>query len=317
MSRNQVAMWLAFIACLAIAPYVFSGSYAITMLSVMGCLIVVCLSYNILLGQGGMLSFGHAVYVGLGSFAAIHAMQSTAVPLALVPIVGGIGGAMAAVVFGYLATRTSGTAFAMITLATGELVAAAASMYPGWSGGESGVSANRVYGSSIFGMTFASQTQVYWLIAVYCVVCAALMYYFTATPLGRMLNAVRDNAERVDFLGFDARQVRYRAFIVSGFFAGVGGGLLAINFEIVTLADSVSLLRSGNYLLFTFLGGAGFFFGPVIGAVLMVFATLWFSSFTPAWLLYTGVLFVVMVMYAPSGIAGIWSKLSPIGKVTR
>ncbi|HSH92278.1 MAG TPA: branched-chain amino acid ABC transporter permease, partial [Ramlibacter sp.] len=127
---------------------------------------------------------------------------------------------------------------------------------------------------------------------------------FTRTPLGRMLNAVRDNPERVEFVGYDTQKVRYIAFILAAFFAGVSGGLAALNFEIVT-SEVVGGPRSGAYLLFTFLGGATFFFGPIIGAILMVLAFVLLSEFTKAWLLYLGLVFLFMVMYAPGGIASL------------
>jgi branched-chain amino acid transport system permease protein len=130
------------------------------------------------------------------------------------------------------------------------------------------------------------------------------MYAFTRTPLGRMLNAVRDNPERVEFVGYDTQKVRYLAFIIAGFFAGISGGLAALNFEIVT-AEVVGAARSGAYLLFTFLGGATFFFGPIIGGVLMVLALILLSELTKAWLLYLGLIFLFMVMYAPGGIAAL------------
>jgi ABC-type branched-subunit amino acid transport system permease subunit len=104
------------------------------------------------------------------------------------------------------------------------------------------------------------------------------MYAFTLTPLGRMLNAVRDNPERVEFVGYSTQRVRYLAFMIAGFFAGIGGALAAINFEIVNASDSLSAVRSGGYLLFTFLGGATFFFGPMIGAVLLVLASVLLSG---------------------------------------
>ena len=131
------------------------------------------------------------------------------------------------------------------------------------------------------------------------------MFAFTGTPLGRILNAVRDNPERVEFIGYNTQRVRYFAFIIAGFFAGIGGGLAAINFEIVAGADSLSIVRSGGYLLFTFLGGATFFFGPIIGAVLLVLASVLLSELSKAWLLYLGLVFLFMVMYAPGGIASL------------
>jgi branched-chain amino acid transport system permease protein len=307
---GRYVIWTVFALALAIAPHLFTSSLALTMLSQIGYLIVILLSYNILLGQGGMLSFGHAVYVGLGSFIAIHAMNLASkggmpIPLVLIPIVGGLGGMFFAALFGVVTTKKSGTTFAMITLGIGELVASMALMFPGFFGGEGGVTTNRVYGQPFLGLTFGPQIQVYYLVAIYCFVCTAAMYAFTGTPLGRILNAVRDNPERVEFVGYNTQRVRYFAFIVAGFFAGVGGGLAAINFEIVNAADSLSGIRSGGYLLFAFLGGAIFFFGPIIGAVLLVFASIFLSELTKAWLLYLGLVFLFMVMYAPGGVASL------------
>ena len=130
------------------------------------------------------------------------------------------------------------------------------------------------------------------------------MFAFTRTPLGRMLNAVRDNPERVEFIGYSTQRVRYLSFVIAGFFAGIAGGMYALNFEIAT-AEVVGAARSGAYLLFTFLGGATFFFGPIIGAVLMVVGFALFSEVTKAWQLYLGLIFMFMVMYAPGGIASL------------
>ncbi len=302
-------IWSLFALLLIFAPKVFTSGLGVTMLSQMGIAIIACLSYNILLGQGGMLSFGHAVYSGLGSYMAIHALNmvskgSLPIPVSLLPIIGGFTGMFFAMLFGYVTTRKSGTPFAMITLGMAELVFAMSLMFSEFFGGEAGVSGNRVVGQAVFGISFGPGTQVYYLIAVYTFVCVALMFAFTRTPLGRILNAVRDNPERVEFIGYSTQRVRYMAFIISGFFAGIAGGLGVILFEIVT-AEVVGPLRSGGYLLFTFLGGATFFFGPVIGGVLLVLASVLLSEITKAWLLYLGLVFLFMVMYAPGGIASL------------
>jgi branched-chain amino acid transport system permease protein len=304
-------VWSLFALLLLVAPMVWTTSLAHTMLSQMGIAIIVCLSYNMLLGQGGMLSFGHAVYSGLGSFLAIHALNMVAkgslplpLPVSLIPIVGGLAGLLFAVVFGWVTTKKAATPFAMITLGIGELVYASSLMFPEFFGGEGGISSNRVTGPKPFGITFGPQIQLYYLIAVYTFICTALMFAFTRTPLGRMLNAVRDNPERVEFVGYDTQKVRYIAFMISAFFAGISGGLAALNFEIVT-SEVVSGYRSGAYLLFTFLGGATFFFGPIIGGILMVLAFVLLSEVTKAWLLYLGLVFLFMVMYAPGGIASL------------
>ena len=306
---SRILVWGLFAAVLIVAPYLFTSSFGVTVLSQMGIAIIACLSYNMLLGQGGMLSFGHAVYTGLGSYVAIHALNSVSggnlpLPVSLVPLAGGVAGMGFAALFGYVTTRKAGTTFAMITLGLAELVFAMSLMVPEFFGGEGGVSGNRVTGHPVMGITFGPATQVYYLIAVYTFLSVAAMFAFTQTPLGRMLNAVRDNPERVEFVGYNTQRVRYTAFIIAGFFAGISGGLGALNFEIVT-AEVVGAARSGAYLLFTFLGGATFFFGPIIGAVLMVLAFVLFSEFTKAWLLYLGLIFLFMVMYAPGGFASL------------
>ncbi|WKB53266.1 branched-chain amino acid ABC transporter permease [Eleftheria terrae] len=302
------AVWSGYALVLLVAPLLFSSSLAMTMLSQMGIAIIACLAYNMLLGQGGMLSFGHAVYSGLGAFLTMHTLNavssgSLAMPVSLLPLVGGLTGLGFAVLLGWVTTKKSGTPFAMITLGVGELVWAMSLMFPEFFGGEGGITGDRVTGTTL-GISFGPQIQLYYLIALYCFVCTGLMFAFTRTPLGRMLNAVRDNPERVEFIGYSTQVVRYLAFILSGFFAGIAGGLGALNFEIVT-AEVVGAARSGAYLLFVFLGGATFFFGPIIGAVLMVIAFVLLSELTKAWLLYLGLVFLFMVMFAPGGIASL------------
>ena len=308
-NMGRVVVWSGFALALIVAPLLFKSSLALTMLSQMGYMIVICLSYNVLLGQGGMLSFGHAVYSGLGSFFVVHALNlatagKLALPVSLMPLVGGLAGLAFAALLGYVTTKKAATPFAMITLGVGELVFAMSLMFPGFFGGEGGISTNRVIGAPVLGITYGPQIQVYYLIAVYCFLSTAALFALTRTPLGRMLNAVRDNPERVEFIGYNTQIVRYLAFMIAGFFAGIGGGLSALNFESVT-AEALSGLRSGGFLLFTFLGGAMFFFGPIIGGVLLVLAFVLFSEITKAWQIYLGLVFLLMVMFAPGGISSL------------
>ncbi|MES2047945.1 MAG: branched-chain amino acid ABC transporter permease [Pseudomonadota bacterium] len=302
-------IWSSFALVLILAPLLFSSGGSLSLLSTMGTVMIFGLSFNMLLGQGGMLSFGHAVYSGLGAFFAIHTMNlvgngSLNFPITLLPLVGGFAGILFGILFGYVTTKKSGTTFSMITLGIVELVFACSLMFPGFFGGEGGVSSNRVVGQAFLGVTYGPQIQVYYLISFWLFVSTIGMYAFTQTPLGRLANAVRDNPERVEFIGYDTQWVRYLTLILSAFFAGIAGGLSAINFEIVS-AENVSAIRSGAVLLFTFIGGIGFFFGPMIGAILGVVLTVILSDITKAWQLYLGLFFILIVMYAPGGIASI------------
>jgi len=303
------SIWVLFAAVLLVLPHLFSSNLALTMLCQIGIVSISCVSFYLLLGEGGMLSFGHAVYTGMGGYFAIHALNAWGkgeyfIPVSLLPLVGGLGSLVLAFFLGFVSTRQSGTTFAMITLGTSELIASMALMFSDFFGGEAGLSSNRVTGHAVLGITFGPQIEVYYLIAVYCFLGVLLMYLFTQTPLGILLNAVRDNPMRVGFIGYNTRRIRWFAFMISGFFAGVAGGLAALNFELVN-SEVVGPVRSGAYILFTFLGGTQAFFGPIIGAVLLVLTTNLFSELTKAWLLYLGLIFYISVMYLPGGIASL------------
>ena len=314
-------LWSATALVFLAAPHIFTGGFALTMLTQMGTLIIFALSYNMLLGQGGMLSFGHAVYSGLGAYATVHVLNFIGkgqfyVPVPLLPLVGGFAGLAFGVLFGYVTTRRAGTTFALISLGIGEMVFACVLMLPGFFGGEAGISTNRVVGAPILGLTFGPALQVYYLVALWCFLCIAAMFALTHTPLGRIANAVRDNPERAEFVGYNTQHVRFLQLVLSSFFAGVSGALSCINFEIVS-AENVSAIRSGGVLLATFIGGVPFFFGPILGAVVFIFFVVALSGFTKAWLLYLGLFFVLMVLYAPGGIASLILMQIPLLRAGR
>ncbi|MGH8764521.1 MAG: branched-chain amino acid ABC transporter permease [Burkholderiales bacterium] len=309
-------IWGATAALMAVLPLYFRQGFALTLMSQMGIAIIFTLSYNMLLGQSGMLSFGHAVYSGLGAYIAVHVLNLSSkgqlwMPVSLLPLVGGLAGAFFGVLFGYVTTKRAGTTFAMITLGIGELVFSCSLMFPEFFGGEGGITVNRVFGQPFLGLTFGPAIQVYYLIALWCLASMALMYAWSHTPLGRMANAVRDNPERAEFVGYDTQKVRWFTLIISAFFAGIAGALACVNFEIVT-AENVSAVRSGGVLLAAFIGGVGFFFGPVIGACLFVYFVVALSDHTKAWLLYLGLFFMMMVMFAPGGIASLIMMQLPV-----
>ena len=311
-------VWGGTALLMIVLPLIFTAGFTLTLLSQIGVGIIFALSYNMLLGQGGMLSFGHAVYSGLGAYFTVHAINliskgSFYFPVTLTPLIGGLAGMIFGVIFGYVTTKKSGTTFAMISLGIGEMVFACSLMFAGFFGGEAGISTNRVIGKAFLGITYGPAIQVYYLIVGWALVCMVAMFAWTQTPLGRMANAVRDNPERAEFVGYDTHMVRFLTLVLSGFFAGIAGGLSCINYEIVT-AENVGAVRSGGVLLATFIGGAGFFFGPIIGIVVFFTMVTAVGAMTQAWLFYLGILFLLMVLYAPGGFASLIVMHVPVIK---
>ena len=307
-ARARLAAWGAFAAVLVVAPLVFSKGFALSLLCQMGIVVVFALSYNMLLGQTGLLSFGHAVYYGLGALFTIHALNMVPAgwrfPVTLMPLVGGAAGLVFGIVFGYVTTRRAGTTFAMISLGVGEMVAACSLMFPAFFGGEAGVSGNRSVGAPFLGLTYGPQIQMYYLIAAWLFLATVAMYALSRTPLGRMANAVRDNPERAQFVGYDPQTVRFLMVALSGFFAGIAGGLAALNYEIVS-AESLSARTSGLVLLATYLGGIGFFGGPIVGAVAITLMQTLLALVTKAWPFYFGAVFLLTVLFVPGGLASL------------
>jgi branched-chain amino acid transport system permease protein len=298
-------------------PYVpgLDGNFGRSLLSQMGIAAVFALSYNLLLGQTGLLSFGHAVYFGLGAYASIHLMRAIAggwpIPMPLVPLAGAAAGLLFGMLFGAVTTRRAGVVFALISLGMGELVFAAMRILQGFSGGEEGITANRGAGPHLFGLTLGPQIQVYYVIAFWAMLAALLMAAFLRTPVGRMCNAVRDNPERAAFVGYDPVRVRFVAFSVAAAFAGLAGGLHAINYEIVA-SEAVGAGRSGGVLLMAYIGGVNHFFGAILGAITLTWLQVSLSDYTTAWQLYLGLFFIAAVLYAPGGLSGLLSMHRPI-----
>jgi branched-chain amino acid transport system permease protein len=204
----------------------------------------------------------------------------------------------------------------MISLGVGELMAASSLIFDRFFGGEEGITTNRAKAPLLFGLSFTKDREVYYLIAAWVLVAAAAMYAFSRTPIGRMANAVRDNPERAEFVGYSQRWVRFVSFCAAGLFAGIAGGLFAINYEILT-AENMGLTASGAVLLMTYIGGIGFFAGPILGAVVFTFLQSMLSDYTGIWLLYLGALFLATVLFVPAGLAGVLMLHAPAWRAGR
>ncbi len=306
-------VWAAAAVVLGGLPLVFDSVLSVGILNQMLIAVLFALSYNTLLGQGGLLSFGHAVYFGLGGYVAAHALRLTELgslnlPLVLLPLAGAAGGLLAAVLLGSVSTRRGGTAFTMISLGLGELLAAAALILVAFFGGEAGISGDRTAGAALLGVSFASETQVYYHAAVWVFLGALCLAAFRQTPAGRLAMAVRDNPLRAQCLGYSAARVRLLCFVVAGTFAGMAGALFAIHNEIIT-SQALGTANAGQVLLMCFLGGTGYFLGPVIGAVLLTLCTALLSGWTTLSTLYLGLLFVGCVLFLPEGLSSLLVQL--------
>lgn len=305
---RKTSIWIAFLVALFGLPQIFDSILAVSILNQMAIAIVFALSYNMLLGQGGMLSFGHAVYFGLGGFLSVHALiliefETMVFSILWVPLIGGLFGLLAALFIGSFSTHKAGTVFAMISLGIGELIAASSLIFSSFFGGEAGISGDRTFGPLFFGVDFAQNIEIYYLAAVWVFIATVFMYLFTQTPAGRMANAVRDNPERAEFIGYSARKVRFISFCASGLFAGIAGGLFALNYEFIT-EENLNAATSGRVLLMAYIGGLGYFIGPIIGAVVLTLMNSLLSNYSELWMLYLGIMFLLTVMFLPRGFAG-------------
>jgi branched-chain amino acid transport system permease protein len=260
-------------------------------------------AYGLLAGQAGMLSFGHAAFFAVGAFTAVHIMRaveagSLYIPLPLVPVGAAITGFAVGIVAGFFATVRSGIYFAMITLALAELFYSIAPVFPQMFGGESGLSGSRY---PWLWFNFYSEIENYYLVLFWVIVSVAILYLYMLTPLGRLTIALRENEKRVSFLGYNARLTRNLVFAVSSMFSAVAGCLWSMTLEYSNYSI-LALETSANVVLATFIGGATAFFGPMVGAFFLVGLQSVVSDYSRFWLLYQGLFFIAMMMYAPAGL---------------
>lgn len=263
------------------------------------------LAFNLLIGQAGLLSFGHAAYFGVGAFAALHLMRAIEdglpFPTPLVPLAGAAIGLLIGLIAGYFATMRSGVYFALVTLAIAELFHSLAPQLQGVFGGESGISSMRMPWN---GIIFGAMLEVYYLTLAWVLICGLGLWAYTRTPFGRLTLALRDNEQRVRFLGYNAHTAKVIIFAVSAMLTAVAGSLQAISNETANYSLFASSV-SAQVVLQTFVGGSTVFFGPVIGAAAFTLFSFLVSDVTRSWVFYQGLIFVLVMLYAPAGIGGV------------
>lgn len=264
------------------------------------------ISYNILFGQGGLLSFGHAAYFGMGAYANMILLKHLQWSLPVTILLGGTLGALLGLVFGVFVVRLKGVAFALLTLAFNQLIYAVAEKWRSVTGGEDGIAAfrsNLQWGPLELNL-FSTVNWYYFVLAVV-VSGIFLCRYFSLTPLGRLNLCLRENEERARFIGYNTYASRLVIYVIAAFFAGVAGALAASFQEFVSVTF-INLDKAAEVLMMTFIGGGGTFWGPILGACALTAINDFLSTWTERWALVQGTLFVLLVLYAPNGLSGIY-----------
>lgn len=306
-ARSGVTLWLLLgVAAVALAVLpVFLDQRGVNYSIKLLIAALYAMGFNVLWSQARLLSFGHAAPFGIGAFTVLHLMKvletsQFSLPTPLVPLVGMLAGFFVGGIIGYFATVRTGTYFSMITLAMTELLSNLARRWDSVFGGETGLSSMRMPWGSL---TFGDFTQVYYVVLVWCLIGIALLWYLTLTPFGRISTAIGNNERRLEFLGFNTRIVKTKIVAVSSAIAGLAGGLLTFTTENASY-EMFSGTTSAEPIFHSFIGGVGVFLGPALGGVALTLFGLVFSDVTRIWLLYQGVLFILIVILLPIGLGG-------------
>ncbi len=268
---------------------------------------ITLLGFVLLAGYTGMVSFGHAIFFGLGAYAAALLLLHLAPVLLLSLFAGAAVAAVVAVLIGYLCIRTRGVYFILLTLAFAELGYTVVFNGGSFTGGRNGlfsIPKGNVEIGALTVLDWRDPVQAYYLVLI----CFGLSYlvarWITRSPFGAALIAVRDNEERAAYLGFDVASIKRRSFTISAVFAGFSGALWAHHQSYVS-PELLHWSLSGQFIIMTWLGGVGSLVGPLIGGSLIMSLADILSSFMKNWLVFFGVLYIAVVLWAPQGLWGL------------
>jgi branched-chain amino acid transport system permease protein len=285
-------------ALLAVAP--FAGIYPVFLMKAL-CFALFACAFNLLLGFGGLLSFGHAMFLGTAGYVCAHAAKVWGWPPEAAILAGTGAAATLGLVTGLLAIRRQGIYFAMITLALAQMIYFFCLQAP-FTHGEDGIQS--VPRGRLFGLLDLSNTlSMYYFVLVVFIAAFALIYRVVHSPFGQVLKAIRENEPRAISLGYDAERYKLLAFVLSATLAGLAGATKAIVFQLASLTD-VHWTMSGEVVLMTLLGGMGTVFGPVVGAFIIIGLENYLAAFGEWVTVITGGIFVVCVLAFRRGIVG-------------
>ena len=260
---------------------------------------------NLLLSYTGLLSFGHALFFGTGAYATALALTHIqGFPLLPAVLIGGVSAALVALILCPLLVRVSGTAFAMLTLAFGQLMFVVCLKFREVTQGEDGLAGFPIPPLNIPGIASIDMTvpsNFYYFAIVIVGLCIWLLWFLTKTPFGSLMVGIRDNAMRVDYLGFKLSPTKAIILIISGGFAGIAGSVYALFQNVVSTDGVLHILVSFTPIMAVLVGGMGSFFGPILGQGVLILIEELSMRYTEQVELVTGIVFVLIVLFAPGG----------------
>jgi branched-chain amino acid transport system permease protein len=304
----KITLWVLLFAILLFLPKL-TGIYYTNIFVTFAVFAVYAVSLNMLLGYTGLLSFGHAMYFGAGGYGTALALKHIE-GIGLLPAVGiGLLAAMVlALILTPLVSRVKGTAFAMLHLAFGQLFFVLALKLRTITGGEDGIGNFPMPALSIPGILSLpmkdNPANFYYLAIVILGISLWLMWFFTKTPFGQIQVGIRDNAKRIDYLGYKVPQSKAVIYVLSGTFAGVAGAVYALFHNLVSAEGSLGAMVSFTPIMAAMIGGVGSFFGPIWGTAIFQILEEIVIRFTDRVELVTGAILIFVVMFAPQGLTG-------------
>ncbi|MGZ3535844.1 MAG: branched-chain amino acid ABC transporter permease [Thermodesulfobacteriota bacterium] len=260
---------------------------------------IFAMGYDILFGYTGLLSFGHAIFFGVGAYSLGLILIKLHAPL-LVGLLGGIFVSLViALVVGFLSIRVKGIYFVMVTLAFCQMFYFIAFKWTGLTGGDNGL--HGVPRPPVVTIHLDSEIRLYYFILILFVVCLLLALRVVHSPFGRALQSLKSNEDRAKSIGFDTSRFKLISFLISAFFGGLAGGLYALHLNFVPL-ETLNIMTSGDVVIMSIIGGIGTLYGPIFGAMLLVYLKNLMSGWTEQWNFIMGILFITSVLTLRRGI---------------
>lgn len=305
--KTKIALFAVFVIILGFLPVILPVTH-LNMVIEIAFFALFAMTFSMLFGHGGLLSFGHAAYFGIGAYTvALIFKHFSGMPLIPAIVLGGIAGGLGGLLAGIFCVRLKGAYFALLTLAFNQFFFAIALKWRSLTGGDDGLSIKRpdlyIPGMGIISMKDVS--HVYYVVIIVVVICLLILWYLTKTPFGNSARAVKENDERAGFISYNVYLTKLVLYTICSFFAGIAGSLFAL-FQGFVSTGAIDSTMSMQVVFMTFIGGAGSFLGPILGAGVYLYFTSWVSRITDRWEFVLGVLFILLVMYLRTGLVGLF-----------